>query len=79
MNIEKHLSEDQIKYITNQVKYEIEDLISYELSANGYSKAKRDRLIIDEKLVNDILKLIHFRKKKLAKRLTRVQKMLIFK
>ena len=61
MNIEKHLSEDQIKYITNQVKYEIEDLISYELSANGYSKAKRDRLIIDEKLVNDILKLIHFR------------------
>ena len=61
MNIEKHLSEDQIKYITKQVKYEIEDLISYELSANGYSKAKRDRLIIDEKLVNDILKLIHFR------------------
>ena len=61
MNIEKHLSEDQIKYITNQVKYEIEDLISYELSANGYSKVKRDRLIIDEKLVNDILKLIHFR------------------
>ena len=61
MNIEKHLSEDQIKYITNQVKYEIEDLISYELSANGYSKNKRDRLIIDEKLVNDILKLIHFR------------------
>ena len=61
MNIEKHLSEDQIKYITNQVKYEIEDLISYELSANGYSKNKRDRLIIDEKLVKDILKLIHFR------------------
>ena len=61
MNIEKHLSEDQIKYITNQVKYEIEDLISYELSAKGYSKNKRDRLIIDEKLVNDILKLIHFR------------------
>ena len=61
MNIENHLSEDQIKYITNQVKYEIEDLISYELSANGYSKTKRDRLIIDEKLVNDILKLIHFR------------------
>ena len=61
MNIEKHLSEDQIKYITKQVKYEIEDLISYELSANGYSKVKRDRLIIDEKLVNDILKLIHFR------------------
>ena len=61
MNIEKHLSEDQIKYITNQVKYEIEDLISYELSANCYSKAKRDMLIIDEKLVNDILKLIHFR------------------
>ena len=61
MNIEKHLSEEQIKYITKQVKYEIEDLISYELSANGYSKAKRDRLIIDEKLVNDILKLIHFR------------------
>ena len=61
MNIEKHLSEDQIKYITNQVKYEIEDLISYELSAKGYSKNNRDRLIIDEKLVNDILKLIHFR------------------
>ena len=61
MNIEKHLSEDQIKYVTGRVRYEIEDLISYELSANGYSKAKRDRLIIDEKLVNDILKLIHFR------------------
>ena len=61
MNIEKHLSEDQIKYVTGRVRYEIEDLISYELSANGYSKAKRDRLIFDEKLVNDILKLIHFR------------------
>ena len=35
MNIEKHLSEDQIKYVTGRVRYEIEDLISYELSANG--------------------------------------------
>tara|TARA_B100001059_G_C17304908_1_gene319185 strand:+ start:275 stop:463 length:189 start_codon:yes stop_codon:yes gene_type:complete len=58
MKIEKYLREEQINEICDEVKNEIFELISMELSANGVYKHNHDKLINENGLVSDILKRI---------------------